>query len=408
MEALKARVVMNFSLSDDEELFRKSVREMLQAKLAPESREIDEKHRIPEHVLDAMSGMGLFGVTVPERYGGPGGSMLMASLAAMEIAKADPSMATAVYYLLVNGWSHILAKHGTEALKQELLPRITSNRAFLGIATTEPGGGSDLVAMKTTGTRSGGHIRINGEKMYISGMAEASRKGGGHLTLVKTDSSAGHRGLTFVYVPASSEGLKFTVLDNMGRMGISTSLVEYRDVMVPEHYVIGEVDRGFFYAMQGFNYARTLVSAACVGAAEWALDVGREFIKKRTAFGSALAKYEGISFEFADLAVQIEMTRNQVFKAATLLDASDRGDKVPTRDINVAVAACKLVAPQLAFDATKKVMMWHGALSYTKDTMLEMAMRGIVSYLVGAEGALNVMRLIIVRDLLGPDFLPYR
>jgi acyl-CoA dehydrogenase len=399
---------MDFNLNDEELLFQKSVREMLSAKLAPLCREIDSRHEIPETVLSSMAEFGLLGITVPEKYGGPAGNMMMASLAAMEIAAADPSMATAVYYLLVNGWSHILNRYGALKLREELLPRITSNRAFLGIATTEPGGGSDLVAMKTSGEIRQGSVVINGEKTYISGMAEAKRKGGGHLTLVKTDPNAGHRGLTFVYVPADSKGLEFSVLDNMGRMGISTSLVHYKDVEVPAHYIIGEPNRGFFYAMEGFNYARTLVSAACLGAAQWALEVGEKYIKERRAFGLPLAKYESISFEYADLAVQIEMTRNEIFKAAFLLDSKDRGKEVSVKEINRAVAACKLVAPQLAFETIKKVMMWHGALSYTRDALLEMAMRGVISYLVGAEGALNVMRLIIIRDMLGPEYLPYR
>lgn len=399
---------MDFQLSDEEQLFQKAVHEMLQEKLAPVSREIDEKHEIPAGVLGEMAKMGLLGVTIPEKYGGAGGTVTMAAIGAMEIGAADPSMATAVYYLLVTGWSHLASRLGTDALRDSLLPKVASNRAFLGIATTEPGGGSDLVAMATKAEREGGRLILNGEKSYISGVSEARRLGGGHLTLMKTDGSLKHKGLTFAYVPIDSRGIETTVLHNMGRMGISTGIIDYRDVEVPEENIIGEYNRGFYHAMLGFNYARTLVSAACVGAAQWALDVGAEFIKRRSAFGQPLAKYEGISFEFADLAVQIEMTKNMVLKAAALLDASDRGKSIPVRELNMAVAASKLTAPPLALETVKKVMIWHGALSYTNETMLEMAMRGILSYVVGAEGALNVMRLILVRDMLGPEFLPYR
>ena len=399
---------MDFRLSDEEQLFQKAVHEMLQEKLAPAARDIDEKHEIPKSVLDEMAKMGLLGVTIPEKYGGAGGSITMAALGAMEIGAADPSMATAVYYLLVTGWSHLTAKLGKDPLKESLLPKVASNRAFLGIATTEPGGGSDLVAMATNGRRDGGKIVLNGEKSYISGVTEARKLGGGHLTLMKTDPALKHKGLTFAYVPVNSKGVETTVLHNMGRMGISTGILNYRDVEVPEENVIGEYNRGFYHAMAGFNYARTLVAAACIGAAQWALDVGGEFIKKRTAFGSPLAKYEGISFEYADLAVRIEMTKNVVLKAASLLDAYDQGKDISMKELNMAVAASKLTAPPLAMDTVKSVMIWHGALSYTNETNLEMAMRGILSYMVGAEGALNIMRLILVRDMLGPEFLPYR
>ncbi len=399
---------MDFSLSDEEQLFQKTVHDFLRDNLAPVAREIDSSHRIPENLLRKMGEIGLLGTTIPEKYGGPGGSVTMATLGAMEIGAADPSMATAVYYLLVTGWSHLTSKLGKEELKQSLLPKVAGGREFLGIATTEPGGGSDLAAMKTNARREGKRLILNGEKIYISGVSEAKRMGGGHLTLMKTDPSLKHKGLTFAYVPINSKGIETTILDNMGRMGISTGIISYRDVDVPEEHIIGEHNRGFFHAMAGFNYARTLVSAACVGAAQWALETGAEYIKKRSAFGSPLAKYEGVSFEYADLAVQIEMVRNQVLKAATLLDAYDSGKNVPINEINIAVSASKLTAPPLALETIKKVMMWHGALSYTKDTYLEMAMRGILSYMVGAEGALNIMRLVIVRDLLGPEFLPYR
>ncbi len=399
---------MDFSLSEEEQLFQKTIHDFLGEHLAPAARDIDSSRRIPESILRKMGDIGLLGTTIPEKYGGPGGTVTMAALGAMEIGAADPSMATAVYYLLVTGWSHLVAKLGTEELRQSLLPKVAAGKEFLGIATTEPGGGSDLAAMKTNAKREGKKLVLNGEKIYISGVSEAKRMGGGHLTLMKTDPQLKHKGLTFAYVPINSKGIETTVLDNMGRMGISTGIVSYRDVEVAEEHIIGEYNKGFFHAMTGFNYARTLVSAACIGAAQWALGVGADYIKKRGAFGSPLAKYEGISFEYADLAVQVEMVRNQVLKAATLLDAYDSGKNVPAKEINIAVSASKLTAPPLALETVKKVMMWHGALSYTKDTYLEMAMRGILSYVVGAEGALNIMRLVIVRDLLGPEYLPYR
>ena len=149
---------MDFQLSDEEQLFQKSVHEILQAKLAPVSREIDEKHEIPRGVLDEMAGVGLLGVTIPDRYGGAGGNITVATLGAMEVGAADPSMATAVYYLLVTGWSHLTAKLGKEELKSSLLPKVASNKAFLGIATTEPGGGSDLVAMATNARKQGNKL----------------------------------------------------------------------------------------------------------------------------------------------------------------------------------------------------------------------------------------------------------
>jgi len=396
---------MEFRLSDDERAFQEAARKFGDRVLRTHEREIDAAGTIPAEVLRAMADLGLLAMTVPESYGGMGASAVLTELAAEEVGRGDFSMATAVFFLLEAGWGYILARYGTEEAKREILPAVTRGQAFLGIATTEPTGGSDLAAMRTTARRAGDHFVVHGEKAFVSGVQEAKRLGGGHLTLVKADSG----GFDFLYVPTRSEGIATQRFENMGRMGISTGGLTYADVAVPERYLIGAEHQGFERAMEGFTVARTFVSAACVGAAERALETGIAYIRERKAFGRPLGKFEAIQFELVDLYTQVEAVKWQCRRAAWLLDQYTlRGDDSHRSEVELAVASAKLTAPPIAFEAVKRVMMWFGAAGYTKEAGLELGLRGIMSYLVGAEGGLNIMRIILGRELLGKEFLPYK
>jgi acyl-CoA dehydrogenase len=396
---------MEFRLSDEERAFQEAARKFGDRVLRTHERAIDAGGTIPPEVLHAMAELGLLAMLVPEEYGGMGASAVLTELAAEEVGRGDFSMATAVFFLLEAGWGHILARHGTEEAKREVLPAVTAGRAFLGIATTEPTGGSDLAAMQTSARRDGNRFVLRGEKSFVSGVEEARRLGGGHLTLAKADGG----GFDFLYVPTNAEGIATQRFENMGRMGISTGGLSYADVRVPASYLVGAEHHGFDVAMEGFQVARTFVSAACVGAAERALETGIAYVRERRAFGQPLGKFEAIQFELVDLYTQVEAVKWQCRRAAWLLDQyTFKGDSSHRSEVDLAVASVKLTAPQVAFEAVKRVMMWFGAAGYTKDAGLELGLRGIMSYLVGAEGGLNIMRIILGRELLGKEFVPYK
>ncbi len=396
---------MEFRLSDEEEAFQSAVRRFGDKVLRPNERKIDAEGRIPDEVLRAMADLGLLAMPVPTDYGGLGASAVLTELAAEEVGRGDFSMATAVFFLLEAGWGHILARHGTEAAKREVLPAVCEGRAFLGIATTEPTGGSDLARMRTTSRKDGSGFRLRGEKAFVSGVEEAKRLGGGHLTLSRAEEG----GFRFTYVPTRGEGISTQRFENAGRMGISTGALTYQDATVPDRYLVGPDGKGLEVATEGFTVARTFVAAACIGAAERALETGMAYIRERPAFGQPLGKFEGIQFELVDLWTQVEAVKWQCRRAAWLLDNYTlKGDASHRTEVAKAVAAVKLMAPQIAFEAVKRVMMWFGAAGYTKDVGLELGFRGIMSYLVGAEGGLNIMRVIIGRELLGKEFVPYK
>ena len=282
------------------------------------------------------------------------------------------------------------------------MPDVTKGKTFLGIASTEAAGGSDVAALSTTMTKEGEGLVVNGSKTFISGVREAVKYGGGYVTVVKTSPELAHKGLSLCYLPVKDvPGITTNVFKQMGRDGISTGAIIIKNVAIPAHYLIGDWNKGFYYAMEGFNCARPLVAAACIGAAGKALESGIEYIKERRAFGSPLAKFEGMQFQVAENYMKLESARLLVYKAAWMLDQMYTKNRFSHKEINKAVASAKLVAPTVAFDIIKDVLIWHGAYGYTKEAGLEKGLRGVASYIMGAEGAQNIMKLIISRELFG-------
>lgn len=401
---------MDFRYSAEQELFRKTLREYCEKNIEPVAAEIDKKEEgIPDEIMKGLADLGVLSIT----HGGvpQGEALTYANIAIQEIARADLSMSIPVYTLLNLGWASLIDKYGTDELKAEVLPKITSAEWFVGISTTEPGGGSDIANVQTRGVvQDNGDIILNGEKVYISGVRETTeQRDGGHLTIFRTDPDAAHKGMTFAYVPARSEGITPTLFDDIGRGGLSTGGFQYKDVHIPAKYVIGEVNKGFYYNMEGFNVARTLVAAACVGAAEKALEIARDHSTNRVLFGKPIAKFEGISFEIAEDFTKLEQIKLLLQKAVWMIDTfyAEPGSYT-FHDLNSIVSMCKLEAPLLAVEIIKHAMMIQGALSYTTESPLGMALRGIMSYVVGAEGGANVQKMIIAREYIGDVAIPYR
>jgi acyl-CoA dehydrogenase len=405
---------MDFNLTPEQELFKQTLREYCETNVEPISAEIDERGEgIPDDVIQGLADLGVFGLTIPAQYGGcapEGEEAVYASIAIQEIARAEMSMALPVYTLLCLGWGFLVAKYGTDQLKQEILPKTAAGEYFIGINTTEPGGGSDVANIKTRGERRDDVYVINGEKAYISGVLEAfEQRDGGHITLVRTDPEAGHRGFTFIFIPAGLEGISYTTYEDMGRMALSTGGFTYKDVEVPAYCVLGEPGRGFYINMEGFNFARILVSAACVGMAERALEITRDYVSQRMMFGKPLAKFEGISFEIAEDHAELEQIKLYLRYAAWATDrAYQEEDFMTQRQLSRIISICKMKAPMLAVDIARHAMMQHGAYGYTKDCPLERALRGAMSYVVGAEGGYHIQKLIIAREYIGDVAVPYR
>ncbi|RPI53977.1 MAG: acyl-CoA dehydrogenase [Chloroflexi bacterium] len=403
---------MDFSWNEEQRLWQQTVRDFAQAEIAPRVREIDSQERIPLEIVQGMARLGLLAPLCSEEHGGAGMDWTLAAIAAEELGRADISLAIPVLYLVEAAWGFVFDRYGPPELKAEILPRVTAGEAFLGIATTEPEGGSDILgACRTRAVRQGDEWLLNGEKVFISGVRESLEMGGIHLLLARTDPdpAAEHKAFTFFALPLKgTAGITPTYFDDMGRMGISTGGFALEDVRLPAGHQVGELNRGFYHAMEGFSAARVLIGATCVGAAEAVLEMGMEHIKQRHAFGRPLAAYEGISFPLANHYANLESTRLLVQKAAWILDQKYGPGTRSHSDVALAAALAKLRAPQVGFEIMNEVADWFGAMAYTKESPIEMGIRGIRSYSIGAEGTMNIMRLIIGRELLGAEYLPHK
>jgi acyl-CoA dehydrogenase len=405
---------MHFGWNEEQRLWRQAVRDFAQKEIAPRVREIDTEERIPPEIIKGMVRLGLLAPVCSEEYGGAGMDWTMAAIAAEELGRADISLAVPVLYLVEAAWGFIFDQYGTPELKAEILPQVTAGEAFLGIATTEPEGGSDILGAcrtKALPEKDGGEWILNGEKTFISGVRESLQMGGVHLLLARTDPdpAAEHRAFTFFALPLKDTlGITPTYFEDMGRMGISTGGFALEDVRLPAARIVGDVNRGFYHAMEGFSAARVLIGATCVGAAEAVLQLGMDHVKQRHAFGRPLAAFEGVSFPLANHYTNLESTRLLVYKAAWTMDQKYGPATKTHYDIALSAALAKLRAPQMGFEIMNEVADWFGAMAYTKECPVEMGIRGIRSYSIGAEGTMNIMRLVIARELLGPEFLPYR
>lgn len=403
--------MLDFTFTEEQELFRKTLREFCQKKIAPTLREMEEKKRIPMEVIRGMAELGLMGVTASPEFGGAGADPILAGIAGEEIGRADITCATAVFYLVPASWGHILNTYGTKETKREVFQSLCKGRSFLGIATTEPEIGSDLANMKTVAKRVGDEYVINGEKMYISGVREVVEQledGGGFLTLVKTAPEKGTKGMSFLYVPLrDTPGISPTILEEMGRRGISTGGFKMDNVRVPASNLVGEENRGFYIAMEGFDYARAIISVVCAGAAMSALEQGMEYIKQRKAFGQPIGRYEGIQFKLAEDYSKMDAVRLLGYRALWMLGKEIREKKYSRFEVSKAIAEAKMLSPQWAFETMNDVLQWYGAYGYTTECPIEAGLRGARSYM-WAEGSNEIMKIIVARELLGKEFVAYR
>ena len=405
---------MYFEFSEDELRFKESVEEFSKRYIEPIWVDIDEKEVIPNDLIKKMGDQGLFAIPISEEYEGMGGTYTMAIIATEVIAYYDPAVAIAVYALLNNGWPLALELHGTEEAKGEILPKVASGDAFFGIASTEPQGGSDVAGTKSFAKKDGDIWKTSGEKAFISGVREVQElpDGGGWFYIAKTGNLEwGHKNITaFALLPKWNgelkDGFKPTIYREIGRGGLSSGGFTLEDFVVEDKYRIGEENRGFYYVLEGFNIARTLVAAACLGSAKWALDQAAEWLKNRKLFnGRKLSSYQGINFKFAELYAEWEAARLFTYRAARLIDKIylEKDPSYKPKDLNIPVALAKLKAPETATRIYEEVLKWHGAFGYTKDCNVYRGWLGTFSYTIGAEGAQNIMRMIIARDVLGSE-----
>ncbi len=396
-------IIMDFSFSEDQENLRSSVREFARKEISPRIREMIKTRKIPDEVFTGLARMNLLGMTASEEFGGLGADAMTTGIAAEEIAKADPTMSIPVLFLVDNAWTYLINKYGTTDLKSELLPKVTKGKAFVGIASTEPNFGSDIGSMTTVARKNGNKYVLEGEKAFISLIRDIKERSGGFVTVAKTDMKKGTGGVSLFFLPYSDQ-LDISYTEEMGREGSSWGSFRFSGVELTDKYLIGKENGGFKIIHEGFEFARGLISVISAGAALSSINNGVEYMKSRKAFGSEIAKFQGLQFQVADDVAKMETALLMGYKALWTYDQEQKYGKFTRFQVSKQIAIAKLLSTTWAFDAISDALQWQGAYGYSKECPEEWALRGVRSFQL-AEGSREIMKMIIARETIGKEFI---
>jgi alkylation response protein AidB-like acyl-CoA dehydrogenase len=375
------------TLTDEERMFRDTVRRFARERIAPHVRAMDDAAVFRKDLLHEMFELGLMSVEIPEEFGGQGGSFFLAVLAIEAIAETDPSAAVIVdvQNTIVN---NVLMRWGTAEQKASYLPRLATNTVG-AFALSEAGSGSDAFALTTRAVREGECFRLTGRKLWITNAAEA----GVFVLFANANPAAGHRGITCFLVERETPG--FAVGKKEDKLGIrasSTCELILDDCRVPAANVIGEVGKGYKVAIETLNEGRIAIGAQMVGLAQGALDHAIAYARQRKQFGQAIAEFQGVQFELARMATAAEAARLLVYNAARMRDAG-----VP---FVTEAAMAKLYASEVAESNASRAVEIFGGVGFTKDYPVEKLYRDAK---IGRiyEGTTNMQMMTIARQLLG-------
>jgi isovaleryl-CoA dehydrogenase len=378
---------VDFKLSDEQRDFVSAIRDFCQRECGTaEQREQLTNHYSELHnsvIYKQMADLGWLGLTIPEQYGGSGGTMLDACLFMEETSRGLAPIGGYATTLIVAGATK---RFGTEEQKQEVLGGISSG-SVESIAMTEPESGSDVGSLSTEAVRSNGGYRINGQKVFISNARISD-----HVLVVcrTTKGENKHEGLSMIFVPIGTEGMEMTPIDTMG--GSETNTVYFNDCEVPADSLLGEPDRGWTQLMAGLNTERLILAATMLGVGQRAFDDALAYAKEREQFGRPIGSFQALQHRFADLATDLEAARLMTWWVATLTDED------PDRMLPREASMVKLFVTETAQKVALEGMQMMGGYGYSSEYDMERLVRStLVSTIYG--GTSEIQRGIIAKTL---------
>ncbi|WP_181348529.1 acyl-CoA dehydrogenase [Thalassobacillus sp. CUG 92003] len=378
---------MNFELTKEQEMTRKMVRDFAVETIQPRAIDIDKNGEFPEDIFKEMGKLGLLGIPFPEEYGGAGGDTVTYALAAEEIGRVCGSTGLS-YAAAVSLGASPLYYFGTEEQKQEYLVPLAKGEALGSFGLTEPNAGSDAGGTKTTAKLEGDHYVINGEKCWITN-AEYARSI--TVTAVSGKREDGKNIISAFIIPQDTPGMSIkSDYDKMGVRGSNTSEIVLEDVKVPKENILGDPEGGFKQFLHTLDGGRISIASLAVGIAQASLDRALEYAKERKQFGQAISNFQAIQFKLADMAMEVELARNMVLKAAWLKDQG----KPFTKES----AYAKLFASETAFRSANQAIQIHGGYGYMREYEVERYLRDAKLLEIG-EGTSEIQRLVIARQL---------
>lgn len=383
-------VTMDLTLSGEERDLREAARRFVRKEVAPIADRMDRDDYFPRDLMTRLGEDGFLGVTVPVKFGGLGLSYLTQALLLEEIARVSPALA-----LTVGAHSNLfadnLARNGSTEQCSRFLPPIVNGTAIGALALTEPNAGSDAVSLRTRAERKGDHYVLNGTKQFITNGPVADTL----LVYAKTDPDQGSHGISAFLVTRGMPGFSVTKsLDKMGMRGSPTGALAFQDVVVPADHRVGAENHGIGIMMRGLNRERAVLAAIPIGIIAECLDRSVAYALQREQFGQKIGRFELIQAKIADMYTALEASRGLLYAA---LDAVVR-DPTSLR----AAAAALTFASEASTRVALEAIQIHGGYGYMRDLPLERLARDAKLLEIGA-GTSEIRRLIVARELLGPD-----
>lgn len=372
-----------------------TVRQFVDKEIIPNAQELEHSDTYPQHIVDQMRDMGLFGLMIPEEYGGLGESLLTYALCVEELARGWMSVSGVINTHFIV--AYMIRQHGTDAQKRRYLPRMATGEVRGAFSMSEPELGSDVAAIRTRGVRDGDDYVITGQKMWLTNGGSSTLV----AALVKTDEGAEkpHRNLTAFLIekPAGfgevAPGLTIPgKIDKLGYKGIDTTELIFDGYRASADDVLGAAPgRGFVQMMDGIEVGRVNVSARACGVGIRAFELAIRYAQQRETFGTPIAGHQAIAFQLAEMATKVEAAHLMMVNAARLKDSGERND--------VAAGMAKYLASEFCAEVTQQSFRIHGGYGYSKEYEIERLMRDAPFLLIG-EGTSEIQKTIISKNLL--------
>jgi alkylation response protein AidB-like acyl-CoA dehydrogenase len=390
-----ARLAQTAGLTDVQSEILATVRSFVDKEVIPHAQELEHSDTYPTAIVEGMKEMGLFGLTIPEEYGGLGESLLTYALVVEEIARGWMSVSGVINTHFIV--AHMISRHGTEEQKQHFLPRMATGEVRGSFSMSEPDLGSDVAAIKTRARRDGDDYVIDGAKMWLTNGGSSNLI----ALLVKTDEGAekAHQNLT-TFLVEKPEGFGqvapgLTIpgkIEKMGYKGVDTTEAVFDGFRIGADKVLGGAPgKGFSYMMDGVEVGRVNVAARACGIAIRAFELAIDYAQQRKTFGKPIAEHQAIAFKLAEMATKVEAAHLMMVNAARLKDSGARND--------VGAGMAKLIASEYCAEVTQESFRIHGGYGYSKEYEIERLMREAPFLLIG-EGTSEIQKTIISRGLL--------
>ena len=375
---------MDFDLSDEHDLLRKTVREFAEERIAPVAEELDREHRFPYEIVSELAELGLMGIPIPEEHGGAGGDTLSYAIAVEELTRVDSSVAITVAAHTSLGTMPILL-YGSEDQKAEWLPDLAAGRKLAAFGLTEPGAGSDAGATRTHAELRDGSWVVNGAKIFIT------NAGTDLSACVTITARTGEDEISNLIVPNGTPGYEISApMRKMGWRASDTRELSFRDCEVPEGNLLGPRGAGFKQFLEILDGGRISVAAMGLGLAQGAYELARSYAEEREQFGKPVARFQAIQFALADMATEIEAARGLVYKAAWLKDQD--------RPFAQEAAMAKLYTGELSKRVADRALQIHGGYGFMDEYAISRLYRDQKVLEIG-EGTNEVQRMVIARHL---------